>query len=148
MEWLGDSDKQADAIRSGFAGGQETILLVEDEDFVRDVTREVLEMAGYKLLEAENAQQGLDIFRQQQTVHLVLTDVIMPGMNGRDLIRELRKHSPNLKCIFMSGYTENSILREDIRNECSSFLQKPFSLEVLTRTVREVLDNDDSNSTS
>ena len=121
--------------------GRETILLVEDEEFVRNVTREVLELSGYTVLEAIDAEMGIRIFQEHaHTIDLLLTDVVMPGMNGRDLATKLFEISPDLKAIFMSGYTENAITRQGFSDPRLVYLQKPFTLDVLTRKVREVLD--------
>jgi CheY-like chemotaxis protein len=121
--------------------GREKILLVEDEEFVRNVTREVLELSGYTVLEAIDAESGIRIFQEHAaSIDLLLTDVVMPGMNGRDLATKLFEISPALKAIFMSGYTENAITRQGFADPRLVYLQKPFTLDVLTRKVREVLD--------
>ncbi len=120
----------------------ETILLVEDEEFVRNVTREVLQGAGYTVLEASDAESGVRLFRENAgRVDLLLTDVVMPGMDGRELARQLVEHEPNLKAIFMSGYTENAIVRQGFTDARVAYLQKPFTLDTLTRKVRDVLDS-------
>jgi two-component system, cell cycle sensor histidine kinase and response regulator CckA len=91
----------------------ETILLVEDEAFVRDVTQEVLEMCGYTVLTACDAAEGIRVFeRHSGPVHLLVTDVVMPGMNGRELAGRLLLRCPNLKTIFISGYADNAVVRE------------------------------------
>ncbi len=129
--------------RSEEAGERaETILLVEDEDFVRNVTSEVLEMAGYKVLQASNAAEGIKLFdRHAGDVHLLVTDVIMPGMNGRDLALTLKGNCPELRTIYMSGYTQNIVLQDGDSDETPAYLQKPFSLETLVQKVREVLES-------
>jgi two-component system, cell cycle sensor histidine kinase and response regulator CckA len=87
------------------AQGRETILLVEDEAFVRDITGEILETAGYRVLKARNAAEATGAFRRYKAIiRLLVTDVVLPGRNGRDLATELRKINPNLKTIFISGY--------------------------------------------
>ena len=122
-------------------GNGETVLLVEDEDFVRGVTREVLEMAGYRVLEASNGESAMRIFSENGgKVELLLTDVVMPGMNGRDLAGRVSKMAPNVKMLFMSGYTENAVLRHGLEDDCAAYLQKPFALETLIAKVREVLN--------
>ncbi len=119
----------------------EMILLVEDEDFVRSVTKEVLEMEGYLVLEARDAQEGLEIFgKHGSEIDLLLTDVVMPGMNGRDLAAKLVGRNPLLKTIFMSGYTDNAIVRKGMVDERVRYLQKPYTLDGLNELVREVLD--------
>jgi len=121
--------------------GWETILLVEDEGFVREVTSEVLESAGYTVLKASNATEALQAFGEfQGEVHLLLTDVIMPGKSGRELAQELRATQPGLKTIFMSGYSDHQVLRQDAR---AWYVAKPFSVESLARTIRRVLEGKD-----
>ncbi len=118
----------------------ETVLLVEDEDFVRGVTREVLEMVHYRVLEACNGEVALQVFQDNGSkVELLLTDVVMPGMNGRDLAERLKALAPDLKVLYMSGYTENAVLRHGLEKDCAAYLQKPFALEALITKVHEVL---------
>jgi two-component system cell cycle sensor histidine kinase/response regulator CckA len=121
--------------------GQGTVLLVEDESFLLEVTCEILESAGYRVLKTRNAAEAISAFRQFQTiVRLLLTDVVLPGQNGRDLANELRSIRPNLKIIFISGYPENVVTRHGIQEDGMSYLPKPFSLQSLTRKVRQVLE--------
>ncbi len=118
----------------------ETVLLVEDEDFVRNVTREVLELSGYQVIEAIDANDGLDLYRQNvEIIDLVLTDVVMPGMNGREFANQLLALRPDLRIIFMSGYTDNAVVRESFSDLHLNYLQKPFTLDTLTDKVNEVL---------
>jgi two-component system cell cycle sensor histidine kinase/response regulator CckA len=118
----------------------ETILLVEDEPFVRDVTQEVLETCGYTVLSASNADQGIRTFeRHHGPVHLLITDVVMPGMNGREFANRLLQRCPDLKTIFISGYSDNAVLREGAGT--AGYLQKPFTMEALTRKVRELIND-------
>ena len=117
-----------------------TILLVEDEDFVRNVTREVLELSGYRVLEAIDANDGLELYRQNsQIIDLLLTDVVMPGRNGREFANQLLALRPDLKIIFMSGYTDNAVVRESFSDLQLNYLQKPFTLDALTEKVQQVL---------
>ena len=118
-----------------------TVLLVEDEDFVRNVTREVLELSGYHVLEAIDADTGLDLYRENiDIVDLLLTDVVMPGINGREFANQLLALRPDLKIIFMSGYTDNAVVRESFSDPRLNYLQKPFTLDALTEKVEQVLD--------
>jgi two-component system, cell cycle sensor histidine kinase and response regulator CckA len=118
----------------------ETILLVEDETFVREITCQVLESAGYLVLQASNAEEALWTFCQHEgPVHLLLTDMVMPGKNGPDLAAQLGALSPEMKTILTSGYGENIAIEID-RNPRIFFLPKPFSVQSLTRKVRDVLD--------
>ena len=119
-----------------------TVLLVEDEDFVRNVTREVLELSGYQVIEAIDANDGLELFRQNmEIIDLILTDVVMPGMNGREFANQLLPLRPDLKIIFMSGYTDNAIVRESFSDLHLNYLQKPFTLDTLTDKVHQVLQD-------
>ena len=119
---------------------QFTILLVEDEDFVRNVTREVLELSGYRVLEAIDAEGGIELYNEfGDEIDLLLTDLIMPGLNGRELASKLSAVSPTIKVIFMSGYTDNPVIRKDLSHLESNYLQKPFTLDGLIDKVREVL---------
>ena len=115
-----------------------TILLVEDEPFVREVTGEVLRAAGYRVLTAKNAKEGASLYEAQSgEVELLLTDIILPGETGRVLAERLRREDPTLKVLFVSGYSEQMVVSETMQEEC---LGKPFSSEVLLRTVRELLE--------
>jgi CheY-like chemotaxis protein len=120
-----------------------TILLVEDDPEVRNLTRRVLHRQGYTLLEAADPQEALLLFsRYSGPIHLVLTDVVMPGMNGKSLVGQLSQIQPNLKALFISGYTDNVIAHHGVLDPHAAFLEKPFSPVKLARKVREVLDQD------
>ena len=120
-------------------GGSETVLLCEDEPDLRELTREVLEEFGYRVLEAADGRHALEVSAGHTgPIHLLLTDVVMPRMNGSDLAAQLTRERP-LRVLYMSGYTETSVVRRgDVPG--AAFLQKPFSPTALARTVREVLD--------
>lgn len=121
--------------------GTETILLVEDEEVVRQLACEVLRGCGYELLKAANGREALLICEShQQPIHLLITDVIMPGMSGPDLAGRLSEARPDLKILYMSGYADNAIIHHGVLNEGAEFIQKPFSTEGLAIKVREVLD--------
>jgi signal transduction histidine kinase len=121
--------------------GTETILLVEDQDEVRQVAVQILRRYGYHVIEARNAGEALLSCEQHpRTIHLLLSDVVMPQMNGRKLADRLLKLRPELKVLFMSGYTENAIVHHGILDSGISYLQKPLLPEMLARRVREVLD--------
>jgi two-component system cell cycle sensor histidine kinase/response regulator CckA len=123
------------------AGGTETVLLAEDEAPVRAVARQVLERHGYTVLEAPSAEAALDIAaRYSGTIHLLLTDVIMPGLNGRDLATRLADLRPDTRVIFMSGYTDDAVTRHGVLEPGSAYVQKPFTPDAIARKVREVLD--------
>jgi two-component system cell cycle sensor histidine kinase/response regulator CckA len=117
-----------------------TILLVEDEDFVRNITREVLELEGYRVFEAIDAKTGFDLYKQHsELIDLLLTDVVMPGLNGREFAAQLLEVQHDLKVIFMSGYTDNAVVREGFSDIRLHYLQKPFTLDTLTDKVAQVL---------
>jgi two-component system, cell cycle sensor histidine kinase and response regulator CckA len=121
-------------------GGSETILLVEDEASVRQLVRETLEAGGYKLLEAENGEAALRVASSHSgPIDILITDVVMPGMSGQELSRQLCISDPALKVLYLSGYTEDSIIHEGALEAGTAFLQKPFTLQALSRKVREVL---------
>jgi two-component system, cell cycle sensor histidine kinase and response regulator CckA len=121
--------------------GTETILLVEDDEMVRKLVNEVLDNEGYRLLEAANGVAALSICAQyEEPIHLLLTDVIMPEMSGRDLADRLAAVRPELKVLYMSGYTDDVIVHHGVLDEGTEFIQKPFTPDVLARKIREVLD--------
>jgi PAS domain S-box-containing protein len=123
--------------------GQETILLVEDEANVRRLARQYLENQGYKILEAEDGAAALQIVDGHQgPIDLLLTDVIMPGMNGRELAAHITSLLPGLRVLYMSGYTENAIGHDGMLDPGINLLQKPFSLPSLKDRVREILDSE------
>lgn len=122
--------------------GSETILYAEDNEHVRHLTHIVLQNHGYKVIVAENGNKALDaLVAHDGPVHLLLTDVVMPGINGKELFIKAAEMYPGLKVIYLSGYTDNVIARHGILDEGVHFIQKPFSLEVLATKVREVLDD-------
>ena len=121
--------------------GTETVLVAEDAGGVRTVARQVLKRHGYVVLTAADGQSALDLAAEQEgPIHLLVTDVIMPEMSGRQLADRLRELRPSLKVLFVSGYTDDAIVRHGILEPGIAFLQKPFTPESLARKVREVLD--------
>jgi CheY-like chemotaxis protein len=123
------------------ARGSETILLVEDEEAVRGLTSRILEKQGYRVIVAEHGREAMDIAtREEGRIDLVLTDIVMPGMNGRGLVERLSGIRPRIKSLYMSGYTDDDIVRRGFIEPSKSFLQKPFTSESLLQTVRKVLD--------
>ena len=121
-------------------GGTETILLAEDDEMVRAMTRLILSDHGYRVLAAANGTAALSICeRTEEPIHLLLTDVVMPGMSGRELADRLARLRPEMKVLFMSGYTDDAIIHHGVLDEGINFLQKPFAPDTLTRKVREVL---------
>jgi two-component system cell cycle sensor histidine kinase/response regulator CckA len=121
-------------------GGTETVLLVEDEAPVRQLVRDTLAAKGYQVVEAENGEAGLAAAAQHKgNIDLVITDVVMPGLGGRDLVKQLAQTRPQTKVLYLSGYTEDAILSDGAIEKGTAFLQKPFTLQNLSRKVREVL---------
>ncbi|MFX1297120.1 MAG: PAS domain S-box protein [Promethearchaeota archaeon] len=122
--------------------GTETILLVEDEDIVRNMVSSILTNFGYIVIEAKNGEDALRYFQKnsKQVINLIVTDVVMPHLSGALLIKKLRKNN-NIKVLFMSGYTVNSIIHHGISDKETPFLQKPFTMYNLVKKVREVLDS-------
>jgi len=126
--------------------GNETVLIVEDEEEVRKIAMAILRRQGYKVLEAP---QGGDAFliceKYEGPIHLMLTDVVMPRMDGMELAQRLLSMRPEMKVIYMSGYADNAILRHGFLEEGVDYIQKPFTVSRLARKVREVLDKDKKN---
>src|SRR5664279_1277424 len=119
---------------------QPTILLVEDEAAVREVTREALEMGGYRVLEASGPEEASQIVSNRATeIDMLLTDVVMPGISGTELARQLSESRPNLVTVFMSGYAEREVLRAETRRVMRHHIQKPFTIEGLLSRVAEAL---------
>jgi CheY-like chemotaxis protein len=120
--------------------GTETILLVEDEGALLELSKKMLEQLGYTVLAADSPARAIPMAEEHAgTIHLLITDVIMPEMNGRDLRHRLGLMRPGLKCLFISGYTADVISNRNILDEGAHFLQKPFSIEALAEKLREAL---------
>ncbi|MBW3553249.1 MAG: response regulator [Gemmatimonadetes bacterium] len=125
-------------------GGSETVLLVEDDEAVRGLAHRVLERSGYHVLEAAHPTEALRTVlpAHEGPIHLLVTDIVMPDMDGHRLAEHVAALYPDIRTIFMSGYTEDEVVRRGIVNGASLFLQKPFGPHDLTRSVREMLDRD------
>jgi len=116
------------------------ILLVEDESIVREVTREVLERAGYQVLESDGPGEAIRLAEAHRgRIVLLLSDVVMPGMNGIDLARLIQKRQPRLATVFMSGYASHAVLHPAARDVRSTYIQKPFTVDALLAGVAEAL---------
>lgn len=121
--------------------GSETVLLVEDEESLRRFLRQALQGAGYRVLEAADGVRARELAEQQEgLIHLLLTDVVMPGQRGPALARELRSARADMKVVFMSGYTGDDAVEREITQSGTPCVQKPCTLDVLLAKVREVLD--------
>jgi two-component system, cell cycle sensor histidine kinase and response regulator CckA len=122
-------------------GGSEIILLVEDEEPVRVAAGLMLKALGYRVLQAASGEEALRLFEaSREKIGLLITDVVMPGMSGPQVAEALRARDPDLRVLFQSGYTDDTVVRWGILHAEVAFLKKPFTLEVLARQVREVLD--------
>lgn len=119
--------------------GTVTILIADDEEVLREAICEYLRGLGYTVFAASSGQQALSVASQQEHIDLLITDVVMPKMSGRDLSLTLRSLRPDVKTIYMSGYTDDAVLRHGIHDQDATFLQKPFSLGTLARKVRDRL---------
>ncbi|HEY3580307.1 MAG TPA: ATP-binding protein, partial [Pyrinomonadaceae bacterium] len=123
--------------------GCETILLVEDAEWVRTLARQILESAGYQVLEASDPEAAIRLIESNHNgtkIDLLLTDVVMPGMSGNEMSKQLLQRRPELPVLFMSGYTDDAIVQHGVLEAGINFIQKPFSPDALALKVREVLD--------
>jgi PAS domain S-box-containing protein len=138
-----EAGEQSEASRNSTqaAGGSETVLLVEDEESVRELVRHTLVSKGYSVLEAEHGEAGLEVAANYSNpIEILITDVVMPGMGGRALAQEMLKAHPKMKVLFLSGYTEDAVI-QGVLEPGTAFLQKPFTLQALSKKVREVLSS-------
>jgi CheY-like chemotaxis protein len=123
------------------AGGTETILLVEDEPMILDMTTTMLEMLGYTVLAAASPDEAIRLAKDHTgKIHLLMSDVVLPEMNGRDLAAQITALYPGIRLLFMSGYTANVIAHHGVLDDGVAFMQKPFLMADMTEKVREVLD--------
>ncbi|MFA7465648.1 MAG: response regulator, partial [Syntrophales bacterium] len=122
-------------------GGNETILIVEDEANVRELASTILKRLGYKVFAASNGGEAfLLVEKQKDPIDLLMTDVVMPGMNGRELAERLIQIQPRMRVLFTSGYTENVIIHHGIVEENLAFISKPYTMQTLAHKIREVLN--------
>ncbi|MEZ4614943.1 MAG: response regulator [Caldilineaceae bacterium] len=122
-------------------GGSETILLVEDDDMVRNLAQAALRWYGYNIVATENGDQAIAICQHTtDRIHLLLTDIVMPGMNGTQVADTLTSLKPDVAVLFMSGYTASIIVHHGVLNDRTELIEKPFSPDQLARKVRSVLD--------
>jgi CheY-like chemotaxis protein len=136
----------AETKREGASGsafcGRETVLVVEDEEAVRTLVRSILEGNGYTVLEASNGVEAQKVGRSHKSpIHLIVTDVVMPKMGGREAAETLAPHLPGVKVLYMSGYTNEAIVHHGVLDSGIPFLEKPFTPDALLRKVRQLLDS-------
>ena len=123
--------------------GSETVLLVEDEKGVRELAREYLQMTGYQVIEAENGHEALELAAMHPgKIHLLMTDVVMPGISGRELSERVKSVRPEIQVLFMSGYTDQAVVNHGILESDAVLLQKPFTLTALALKLREILGSE------
>jgi CheY-like chemotaxis protein len=128
-------------------GGTETVMIVEDEEAIRGITSRILGKAGYTVLVFSSAKDALAACKTHDAkIHLLLTDVVMPGMGGRALAEEMEALRPGIKVLYMSGYTDETIAHHGALVPGTHFIAKPFNASTLTRKVREVLDSDNART--
>jgi len=136
-------DSKPEVMQLPAAGkGSETILLVEDEEAVRELATRILSAKGYSVVAAKSTREAED-FSEKYTgqIHLLLTDIIMPGTSGRELARRITERHPKTRVLYMSGYTDNVLAQGGVLEAGLSFLQKPFTPGALAQKVRDVLDS-------
>lgn len=139
-EVLGDRDEmKGDSLEGPSEGRGEVILVVEDEQVVRELTCRMLTSLGYRVIEASEPEQCVEIARDSDPIDLLLTDVIMPGLNGRQVYEQIKSIRPGLKVLFMSGYTDDVIANQGILEEGVHLINKPFKAADLNRVIREIL---------
>ena len=145
-EMLAEIQPAEQQIISPMVGGCETILIVEDEEMLRELAREILKDAGYQILEATSGREALEVWRQHDgKIDLLLTDMVMPeGVSGVELAERLVMEAPNLKVVFMSGYTSDDVSPELLERTNGSFIQKPYGHTELIKVVRDCLDKNGS----
>jgi PAS domain S-box-containing protein len=123
--------------------GRETLLLVDDEKKIRDVCREGLKLMGYTVITAETGEEAVDIFRRSHaTIDVVILDMIMPGLNGRETYKRLRQIKPNVRVLLASGYAFEGQEKEILEDKCNGHIQKPFKIEKLAMMIKEIMERD------
>lgn len=126
-----------------FTGGNETIFVIEDDQQVRELTKKILERVGYKVLEARDGQEAIDIFYEKgKIIDLVLLDVITPKKSGKEVYEAIKKLNPNIKVLFTSGYNSDIVYKKGIDKDSKNFILKPVSPQLLLKTVRDLLDKE------
>lgn len=135
-----DNSKEKGRIE-GFLKGTETVLLVDDEDMIADVGKQVLVVMGYKVIIAKSGRQAIDKYeRNQEEIDMVILDMIMPETDGGETFDNLKKLNPDIKVLLSSGYNVDGQATEILKRGCNGFIQKPFNMKQLSQKVREILD--------
>ena len=133
---------QAEKPKESDVKGKESILVIEDDNAVRRMTVEGLKDLGYHVYDVEDGPKGIDLVKENgKTIDLLLTDVVMPNMSGREVADTIKPMVPNIKVLFMSGYTDNDIVHHGVLQEGINFIQKPFTVMGLARKIRQVLQD-------
>lgn len=137
-----DSTRKKGETPKGRVHGAGTVLLIEDEEGVRGIVKLALESHGYRVLAAGGAEEAEEIVQEAgDEIDIIITDVVMPGLNGRQVVERIRGRHPELPVLYISGYTDDEIVKRGGTASMDAFLQKPFTPAVLTRKVSELLHN-------
>ncbi len=146
--YLPASSKKISKPRRGHEGivrGQGTVLLIDDEDMVLEIGRALLETMGYQVLTAKDGEEAIKLYENQGGgIDLVLLDVVMPGLGGGEVFDRLKSMNPDMKCLLLSGYSIDGEATEIIQRGCDGFIQKPFKLRDLSKSIREILHHPDA----
>ena len=135
------AESAARKVSASAISGTETILLVEDQEGIRELAREYLRQKGYTVLDAADGNEGLQVAAEYKNpIHLLLTDVVMPNVGGQELAKRLAQERGQVKVLFMSGYPDHATWDADLPDDSAAVLQKPFTLESLARKIRALLD--------
>jgi CheY-like chemotaxis protein len=128
-------------LEENFRTGRETILVVDDEDYVLDACKAIVTQLGYRAVTARSGEQALEIFRKdKERIDLIILDMIMPGMDGLTAYEQLKKIDPDVKVLLSSGYSLTGAVKEILNKGCDEYIQKPYSLSQISRITRELLD--------
>ncbi len=123
--------------------GQETILVVDDEEKIRKICKENLNLLGYSVITADSGVRAIEIYRKKaKLIDIVVLDMIMPGLSGKDTYERLKQINPDVKVLLASGYTVEGQAKEILDSGCNAFIQKPFKIEQLSTMIRKVLENE------
>jgi CheY-like chemotaxis protein len=135
------TDKES-KIPETIPGGKETILIADDNDAVREFIKEVLELSGYRTIEATDGDDAVKKYGEVVPIDLVILDTVMPKMNGREAFEEMRKTNPSVQSLFISGYSNDILLNKGVRDKEFHFLSKPLFPEALLKKVRDIIDGE------